>query len=214
MLITVIEVCLIINSESTQSTVTNIQLTFPKALAHYVAVQYAASKTIVEFGTGGSTVLASRMDTTTIYAVESDKDWLSDVLNEIDAVAGPGTVIPVPVDIGPTIEWGRPKDLSQIRRFPNYAISPFMKHVTARSPDTVLIDGRFRVACFVATLAFIKAKCTIIFDDYLDRENYHVVERFLVPDHYVDRAAVFQANIGLISPDEVLEFFDWFFVAH
>jgi protein O-GlcNAc transferase len=37
------------------------------------------------------------------------------------------------------------------------------------SPDVVLIDGCFRVACFLACWANIQRPTTVIFDDYTER---------------------------------------------
>ena len=43
----------------------------------------------------------------------------------------------------------------------------------------VLIDGRFRVACFLFSLLNAKKDSIIIFDDYMNRSEYHVVEEVL-----------------------------------
>ena len=47
-------------------------------------------------------------------------------------------------------------------------------------PDLVLIDRKFRVYCFLTSLKLCDAGSKIIFDDY-DREEYHVVEQFIMP---------------------------------
>jgi len=41
--------------------------------------------------------------------------------------------------------------------------------------DLILIDGRFRVACALNLFDQIENNTTIIFDDFLNRKNYHVV---------------------------------------
>lgn len=58
-------------------------------------------------------------------------------------------------------------------------------------PDLVLIDGRFRVACFMATLLFAQPGCRILFDDYGDRPDCIVVERFVKPSSMAGRVAEF-----------------------
>ena len=148
----------------------------------------------LEYGAGGSTVLAAEMGVPKIYSVESDRAFLSAVK---DAVAGasPGAILcDQYVDIGPTVEWGNPRDTSKATKWPLYS-SSIWSEIIAKSedePDLVLIDGRFRVASFLATLIFAKPGTTILFDDYYDRANYHVVEKYLMPLSRAGRMAEFQ----------------------
>jgi predicted O-methyltransferase YrrM len=44
-----------------------------------------------------------------------------------------------------------------------------------QSIDLILIDGRFRVACCLKCFDIISPDCLIVFDDFLDRPQYHVV---------------------------------------
>ena len=62
------------------------------------------------------------------------------------------------------------------------------------SPDVVLVDGRFRVACFLTSLIEAVENTIIIFDDYADRHHYHVVERFLKPFKCCGRQAFFRVQ--------------------
>lgn len=41
--------------------------------------------------------------------------------------------------------------------------------------DFILIDGRFRVACCLKCFNVITDNCLIAFDDFLNRENYHII---------------------------------------
>ena len=60
------------------------------------------------------------------------------------------------------------------------------------SPDVVLIDGRFRVCCFLTSLLNAKESATLIFDDYYkNRQHYHFIERFIKPDQRCGRQAFF-----------------------
>ena len=61
-------------------------------------------------------------------------------------------------------------------------------------PDTVFIDGRFRVASFLYTLVAARAGTTILFDDYVKRPEYHVVEEFCRVESTHGRLAVFRAS--------------------
>src|SRR5690606_30407997 len=57
-----------------------------------------------------------------------------------------GTVKFLHVDLGPTGDWGYPTDISTAAKWPEYSLSAW-RTLNAHSIDTVLIDGRFRVAC-------------------------------------------------------------------
>jgi len=69
----------------------------------------------------------------------------------------------------------------------------------------VLIDGRFRVACFLTSILHAEPPCRILFDDYRKKERYHVVERILSPVDFCGRQALFevpprdQLDTGLAS---------------
>jgi hypothetical protein len=43
----------------------------------------------------------------------------------------------------------------------------------------VVIDGRFRVCCFLTSLKFADEGPHIILDDYMRRPEYHIVEKYL-----------------------------------
>jgi hypothetical protein len=58
-------------------------------------------------------------------------------------------------------------------------------------PDCVLIDGRFRVACFLTSLLNADVGTSIIFDDYNDRRHYHVVEEVVPKIKESGRQAIF-----------------------
>lgn len=56
----------------------------------------------------------------------------------------------------------------------------------------MLIDGRYRVACFLATCIYAKKETIVLFDDYEQRKQYHTVEKlFEKVDVIDDRMAVF-----------------------
>ena len=57
----------------------------------------------------------------------------------------------------------------------------------------ILIDGRFRVACFLYSLINAKEGSIIIFDDYTDRAHYHVVEEVIEVYENCGRQAIFKA---------------------
>ncbi|WP_205518752.1 hypothetical protein [Pseudotabrizicola algicola] len=171
-------------------TTTVTHLTFPPEEADLVREVYAAGRVILEYGSGGSTHLAASLPGKFVMAVESDRTWAVELQLQLDRAALPSPAVVWHVDIGPTGRWGRPVGDDGWQRYHHYPLSiwsePFFRH-----PDTVLIDGRFRPACFVATAMRITRPVTVLFDDYTDRPAYHVVERFAAPLRRVGRMAMF-----------------------
>jgi hypothetical protein len=169
----------------------------------------ATTRVILEYGSGGSTAFAATLPGKFIISVESDRDWARDLQLELDAGPTLSPAILYHVDIGPTGSWGRPVDFSHWQRFHGYPLAvwkePFFRH-----PDVVLIDGRFRPACLVATALNISRPVRVLFDDYAKRQTYHVVEEFIRPSTLVGRMAVFDLEPGLLDAgriDTIMEAF-------
>lgn len=147
------------------------------------------AKAYFEFGSGGSTKLATR-NKVEVFGVESDKFWVDTLKKE----AGPLCKVDY-VDIGPTKEWGYPVDNTHRDKFPRYS-QAIMQH--DRAFDLILVDGRFRVAC---TLNAIKqtlekqknSEDTVIFiHDFWDRPDYHAVLAFLDTRDKAETAGAFK----------------------
>ena len=78
-------------------------------------------------------------------------------------------------------------------------------------PELVVIDGRFRVACFLASCVSTTRPLQILIDDYCDRPNYQVIERFAKPSERVDRMAVFDVEPGMVGPEALLHHLEAFY---
>ena len=167
------------------------KLTLPPNEAAEVAAACAVAGVILEYGSGGSTVLAAEMAGKTVFSVESDAEWL-------ESLAGYFALHPPLAklhlhhgDIGKTKVWGQPQSDKFFRKWPNYPNTvwdlPEFLH-----PDLVLIDGRFRAACFLTTLFRITRPVTVLWDDYRDRPPYHLVEQLVKPVRIVGRMARFE----------------------
>lgn len=185
-------------------------LTFPNEVADFVRETYAQAEAVLEYGSGGSTMLAAQLGVSCI-AVESDKAW-TEALNTAIKVRFPymDKVKAVHVDIGATKKWGYPLDHSRWARFWRYPMQIWENIGPAQYPDVVLIDGRMRKACFAATLLNVKRETTVLFDDYGDRSIYHEVERFAQPTRLVGRMAEFRVVEGMIDAREMATIIPWF----
>ena len=101
------------------------ELTLPEAEAALLRDEYARAEVILEYGSGGSTVLAAEMPGKTVFTVESDKDWAQRMRRWFaETPPAEGTEVDVIwSDIGPTKEWGHPVDEIEWRSFPEYPLT-------------------------------------------------------------------------------------------
>jgi hypothetical protein len=180
-------------------------LTFPREEAAFVRKLYAEATSILEYGSGGSTVLATELGKRVI-SVESDLAWSERLAEHL---AGRGDAHLHHVDIGPTVEWGMPENRRQHGRFHRYALSVWDRPDIGE-PDLVLIDGRFRASCLVAVLLRAKRPTTVLFDDYENRPHYHGVERLARKVEVVNRMALFAVTPGPVPPEMLTEVMGWF----
>ena len=88
------------------SALTKPELTMPELEANLLRDTYAAADVILEYGSGGSTVLASEMTDKHVTSVESDKRWWRMMMEWFDGHPAHGTssVEMLYADIGPTKE--------------------------------------------------------------------------------------------------------------
>ncbi|MDR5907346.1 glycosyltransferase [Franzmannia qiaohouensis] len=172
----------------------------------YLLRCYENASVILEYGTGASTLLASRMLGKHIYGVENDFNWaerMKVIFNHPSFCCSSSPHI-YHVDIGKTGAWAKPLDKKLWESFPDYPMR-IWDEPWFEDPDVVLIDGRLRTACFLTILLKARKKTTVLFDDYRDRTYYHVVEKLLKPVDFIDRMAVFE-----IFPDNVeIKKSDW-----
>lgn len=177
-------------------------LTLPSNESDHLRAAYADARVILEYGSGGSTRVAAEMPGKLVFSVESDRDWATSLQAELDGAGLPSPAIVYYVDIGRTGLWGRPVDSSSWQKFHRFPTAiwnePFFRH-----PDLVLIDGRFRAACFVATCMAITRPVRLLFDDYNERPVYQLVEEIARPARMIGRMAEFQLEPGMIRPSHM-----------
>jgi hypothetical protein len=184
---------------------TSFALTFPRKEANLVRRMYAQASTILEYGSGGSTLLGAGLGKK-IISVESDRDW-ADRLSS-DLTPFPGAAVHY-ADIGPTGKWGMPSRPRFHGRFHRYALSVWDRPDLG-DPDLVLIDGRFRAACLAAVILRARRPTTVLFDDYEDRPCYSGVEKLVRKEETVGRMARFVVTPCFIPPEMLTEVIGWF----
>jgi len=185
------------------------ELTFPPAEARLVEACYRAAAVVLEYGSGGSTVMAAEMPGKTVFSVESDPGWAAELQAYLDSAALAAAVRLHPVDIGKTGAWGAPVSDAGWRRYHRYPLSVWDRPDFGH-PDVVLIDGRFRAACFMAVMLRIAAPVTVLFDDYKGRKPYHRVEAFAAPVAHVGRMARFELQPRAFPIADMTRIFDFF----
>lgn len=165
-------------------------LTMPEAEATLLRATYQGAGVILEYGAGGSTVVAAASALTAVIAVESDRMWLMKMGTWFKAHPAPVPVILHHGNIGPTRKWGFPAGIAKSERWPSYALSVWDRTDFAH-PDVVLVDGRFRLSCMLATLFRIERPVRVLCDDYAARASYHVIETLVGAPDMTGRLAAF-----------------------
>ena len=189
------------------------QLTLDPPTVEWLRGYYAnLSGVILEYGSGGSSLLALKSNARNhLYSCETDSLWMSRLGTFMTQEGLSERFHPIHCDVGPTKEWGYPDDsvegLSHARatQFMMAAWTPwkiFKKQ--AIKPDFILIDGRWRVPSFLAAMTQCEQPTMVLFDDYLERKNYHVVEQLCRPVKMLRRAALFEIQPSSMSAKEFL----------
>ena len=139
-----------------------------------------------EYGCGTSTSWVLHNTDCEILSVDTSNYWVNETLKNSANMASRLSISFV--DLGKLGNWGRPLSYEKKNSFLQY-VDAIWEH--KKNPDFVLIDGRFRVCCFLNSLKKAKQGTFILFDDYLHRQHYHVVEHFLKPVKIFGRQALF-----------------------
>jgi len=132
------------------------------------------AKNYFEYGSGGSTYQASiRQNIQNIYCVESDLLWIHKLKKQIKNTNV--VFIHNEMKTRPNT-FGSPGKNSTKEERMGYSNQFRMLDETIRNNiDLISIDGRFRVACCLKCFDAMNDNCFIAFDDFLNRQQYHVV---------------------------------------
>ena len=150
-----------------------------KKLASYMA----GAKSYVEFGCGGSTLLAVQSPVERAWSVESDIGWIDRIRShpEIASAEASGRLKLLHVDIGPTKGYGYPTRPWWLRligggrgKWPAYYESIWSLAAPAEA-DLFLVDGRFRVACGLSVAARCRDEALVAVHDFNNRPEYQTL---------------------------------------
>jgi hypothetical protein len=161
------------------------------------------SNCFLEYGCGGSTSYAANIaKVRNIISVDTSNIWIDNVKKSL---SNKDTRLLIShCDLGEVGGWGQPINRDKSSDFWRYMVTPWQvanKHELI--PDTVLIDGRFRVASFLYSLISARIGTLIMFDDYLNRDKYFIVEKFLKLEEKHGRMGVFYVEHNFTLPEIV-----------
>ena len=147
-------------------------------------------KIYFEYGCGKSTEYMYNKSNASIFSVDTSREWATKILN-LSKDSNLDRLNIKWIDVGHVGDWGYPISFKKRQNFVEYA-NWFWNF--GFKPDLVVIDGRFRVLCFLTSIKFAPIGTKIIFDDYINRPFYHVVEDFLKIKNTCGRQALFEVD--------------------
>lgn len=156
----------------------------------------------LEYGAGGSSVLATRSESIKkIVSVESSAEFVEHLIKshpELSEAQAKQKLRFQLVDIGKTGDWGRPVDDSRKAFWPNYSLLPFAEGQNNGGLfDTILVDGRFRVACCLAAYIGGADQMRLLVHDFTSRKHYGVILNFYDIIECVGTLVVLKRKQGL-----------------
>ena len=187
---------------------TRPELTLPEVEAAALRQAYEEATVILEYGSGGSTVLAAELPSKRIFSVESDKAWTKRMRSWFkEHPPAAGTQVDIFwSNIGPTKQWGYPKTDESWPRYARYPLE-IWNSPDFLQPDVVFVDGRFRAGCALAAAFHTKKAIPVLVDDYARRKQYHRIEKYIGPPEMFGRLARFVVQPTSIRADDLLEIF-------
>jgi hypothetical protein len=114
-----------------------------------------------------------------VISVDSDPKFIETMKNDsfLKTKIDEHKWFPYVYDIGETLRWGIPKRKTPNDSWINY-YSKIFNEINTDEIDYILIDGRFRVACFLSSLLVIRHDIPIFFHDFFSRKHYNEVLQF------------------------------------
>ena len=165
----------------------------------------ANKQAYLEFGCGGSTLVALNSGLKRIVSVESDPSWIRKLRGrqDIHEAEASKRLAFCHADIGAVGDWGAPREDKSFREWPKYYTDVWLRHDS--SYEAILIDGRFRVACALMSAIFAPEDCAVIVHDYNNRLNYSAIEKYFDVIDTVDTMALLRKRRRINMRALVLE---------
>ena len=160
------------------------------------------SKKYLEFGMGGSTLLAFiTPNIEKIISIDSDYNWIQNIkkFKNIKDEEGKRIILNY-INVGKVRNWGFP--ISKNSNIPNYSKQIFQKF--ENDYDFVFIDGITRVACALQIILNCKPDIKILIHDFNYRPYYHILYKYLDIIYAIDSFALFSIKDD-IDVNEVKE---------
>jgi hypothetical protein len=170
-----------------------------------IADLYYKADSVFEYGIGESTIIAAKTNLPRYTGVDSSAEWVSMARSH-----APDRFRFYFADIGPTKEWGNPVSNETLAKMAlDYQIAPLR---VERDPfDIYLVDGRWRVACVMAS--FLHAiqsggdmnKIRVVLHDYAGRGGptgaYGFVESIATIEQRSEKAIVLAMKDGVTNAE-------------
>ena len=160
-----------------------------------------------EYGSGESTIWVAENTNAAMTTVDTSQEWLDHVKQ---AIGADRSVQFNWIDCGILGDWGVPKSFAKRENFLSYAQCIWKNDAHY---DLILVDGRFRVLCFLVALKNAESGTKLIFDDYTDRRHYHVVEEFAPRIETCGRQCLFmvppKSDLDMDKLDHLIDKFEY-----
>lgn len=170
----------------------------PRAQVEWLRDSMRGARGYLEFGCGGSTLLAAEAVQGPVLGVESSREWIEGLSDNIviRRRLNDGSLRLHHADVGPTGPWGRPMGRVGWQMGFSYAMEPLQRldDQTRDKIELVLVDGRFRVASCLAAAVYLPNVARVLVDDYEGRPHYRPLEEIAGQPEIIGRAALFEMD--------------------
>ena len=125
------------------------KLTLPQEVASELKALYSKKVVVLEYGTGGSTLLALESnDGNLVMGCETDSQWLSRLSTEIVSRNLSNRFFPVYQGVGKTKEWGYPSFTDEEysdKRGQQLSIASILPWQILKKKNYLFTDGRYTI---------------------------------------------------------------------
>ena len=156
------------------------------------------SKKYLEFGSGGSTYFAIQNGVDKITSIETDLKWMNRLKKnkKISSKIKNDELNLIYHDINCNwcehISWNKnQRKMEETMKLSWKKYSDLTENLNY-IPDLVLNDGRFRVVSLLKIYNKIDENTIILFHDYKDRSQYHIIENFFTEIENCEKLFVFK----------------------